>query len=169
MLVWTQDSSCHNVFVFFSVQCDTDVNNTSRPILPWRGTLYSFYTDGIIVIITTVYILITNISLWIIITPFQCTLSYVLSLWKVQSSDKSDGKICLFLLVRWSRCSLPSPQMWPGTWTTRTWFTSLLTERKRTRSETFCHRKSVFCLYMTWNWPTALEGDMDYGVCRHLC
>lgn len=30
--------SCSVFFLSFPVQCDTDANNTSRPILPWRGT-----------------------------------------------------------------------------------------------------------------------------------
>ncbi len=89
---------------------------------------------GINVTMTIVYIHVRNI--FIQNKPsvnhhhtFSCTL--MCCLWG------KDGNIC-FLLVRWSRCSLPSPQMWQGTWTTRTWFTSLPTERKKTRSKPFC-------------------------------
>lgn len=51
----------------------------------------------------------------------------------------ADVHVCCYsvfsLLLRWSRCSLPFPQMWLETWTTRTWSTSSLTERKKTRSD----------------------------------
>lgn len=67
-----------------------------------------------------------------IITPFSRT-PIMLCLWGM-SCDKGADDIC-FLLHRWSRCSLPSRRMWRETWTTRTWYTSLPTERKRTRSE----------------------------------
>lgn len=39
-----------------------------------------------------------------------------------------------FCFQRWSRCSLPSLLTLQGTLTTRTWFTSSPTERKRTRN-----------------------------------
>lgn len=69
--------------------------------------------------------------------------------------------ICALLLVRWSRCSLPSLQMWQETWTTRTWFISLLTARRRTRSKLlfFFFHSFVKCNIgplsplMTWKWP----------------
>lgn len=72
-----------------------------------------------------------------------------------------------FLLLRWSRCLLPSPRMWLETWTTKTWFTSLLMERRRTRSEPSfkCIREveSQFVYpAMTWNWLTAHKGNVDY-------
>lgn len=90
-------------------------------------------------------------------------------LWAVWgiTSDKSAVLMFAFLLLRWSRCLLPSPRMWLETWTTKTWFTSLLMERRRTRSEPSfkCVREveSQFVYpAVTWNWLTAHEGNVDY-------
>lgn len=69
-------------------------------------------------------------------------------------------------MARWSRCSLPSLQMWQETWTTRTWFTSLPTERKRTRNK--CNivlpinGQLMDCCFMLHCFCTALtEEDQD--------
>lgn len=98
---------------------------------------------------------------WIIISSFQAHWATLFFL--CEDLVECFCNVC-FLLVRWSRCSLPSPQMWQETWTTRTWFTSSPMERKRTRSKTFlptCHSSRK---YVMWNRPTALEGELDTDV-----